>query len=99
TIYAGDNGRSTSWTTFSWTGQATGNLITLFLDTYDGAAYWDTTTPSQSGPVTISNSTFASSADGWNIVVWHSGPNSDGTMAFESGTGNPAGDMLSGASG
>jgi hypothetical protein len=58
--------------------------------------YWDTATP---GPVTISNSTFASTADGWNIVVWHTGPNSDGTMAFESGTGNPAGDMLSGGSG
>jgi hypothetical protein len=96
TFYPADNGRSTSWTTFSWTGTATGSLITLFLDTYDGVGYWDTASP---GPVTVSNSTFASSADGWNIVVWHIGPNLDGTMAFESGTGNPAGDMLSGASG
>src|SRR4029079_17982190 len=96
TIYPMNNNRSTSWQTLSWTGQATGSLITVFLDTYDGAAYWDTATP---GPVTISNSTFASSADGWNIGTWRSGPNGFGTMAFESATGNPAGDMLCGGSG
>src|SRR4029079_13281419 len=33
---------STSWTTFSWTGTATANKITLFLDTYSGVGYWDT---------------------------------------------------------
>jgi hypothetical protein len=49
--------------------------------------------------VNFSNSTFASTADGWNIVVWHTGPNLDGTMAFDGTTGNPAGSMLSGASG
>src|SRR6185436_8258226 len=45
TIYPSNNNRSTSWTTFTWTGTATGSKITLFLDTYDGAAYWDTSTP------------------------------------------------------
>src|SRR4029079_10193174 len=45
TFYPADNGRSTSWQTFTWTGQATGSKITIFLDTYDGVGYWDTVTP------------------------------------------------------
>jgi hypothetical protein len=45
TFYPANNNRSTGWTTFSWTGQATGSKITLFLDTYDGVGYWDTATP------------------------------------------------------
>jgi hypothetical protein len=87
-----DNGRSTSWTTLTWTGTATGSLITVFLDTYDGAAYWDTATP---GPVTINNSAFPSNEDGWAIVVWKSGSNADGTMIWQSSNGNPTGNMYS----
>jgi hypothetical protein len=45
TFYPANNNRSTTWTTFTWTGAAVGNKITLFLDTYDGVAYWDTATP------------------------------------------------------
>src|SRR6185369_15848820 len=87
-----DNGRSTSWTTLTWTGTATGSLITVFLDTYDGAAYWDTASP---GPVTVNNSAFPSNEDGWAIVVWKSGSNADGTMIWQSSNGNPTGNMYS----
>jgi len=65
--------------------------------TTTGTVWSFTTVPA--GPTTISNSTFASSADGWNIVTWRAGPYTDGTMAFESTTGNPAGDMKATGSG
>ncbi|MDO8586543.1 MAG: sugar-binding protein [Armatimonadota bacterium] len=49
--------------------------------------------------VTISNSPFNSNADGWTISVWRSGPYADGTMAWNSGAGNPGGGMRSAGSG
>ncbi|MDO8588626.1 MAG: carbohydrate-binding protein [Armatimonadota bacterium] len=42
------------------------------------------------GPVTISNSTFVTTADGWTITLWKNGE-SFGTMQWTSGAGNPGG--------
>ncbi|MDO8588670.1 MAG: glycoside hydrolase family 9 protein [Armatimonadota bacterium] len=51
-------------------------------------------------PVTISSSTFNSSADGWTITTWRAGTQGYGTMTWlSSGAGNPGGGMrCSGAS-
>src|SRR5687768_12524932 len=51
------------------------------------------------GPGDLNNSPFNSNADGWNVVVWHTGPNLDGTMVWASTGGNPSGNMLSNGSG
>ncbi|NLE59697.1 MAG: hypothetical protein GX616_15160, partial [Planctomycetes bacterium] len=50
-------------------------------------------------PEIISLSSFASSADGWTAEGWKAGQYSNGTMAFNSSVGNPAGSMKSTGSG
>src|SRR6185436_10713987 len=87
------NTTSTSWQTFSWTGTATGNKITLFLDTYNGTAYWDTamvgfTNKGFENGFTAAGGGFnGSKGNGWTPYIY-GGVAGDFTFTDETGAGN-----------